>query len=284
MINVFTDRHGLPAVSIKNDLAAALISLQGGHVMEYVPHGEEPILWMSSQSYFEQGKPIRGGIPICWPWFGAHPDNPDMPAHGFARLCLWSVAGGKELEDGSSEVLLRLDKCEVPEKFPAMAFALQLRVTVGRQLSVALEIANTSGMTFYFSGALHTYFNISDIANISVEGLDGSRYVSALEPEGVQQGAITFSREFDRVYLGTDATCYIVDTGFKRKIKIAKKGSLSTVVWNPWIEKSQRMPDFGDEEYHRMVCIETANAKEDQRHILPGESHILETIISKESL
>ena len=280
-----TDSHGLPMVGVDNKWATARISLQGANVTEYTPRGEKPVLWMSSQSYFETGKPIRGGVPICWPWFGAHPSDPAMPAHGFARLCAWSVAGSRELPDGSSEVTLKLTPSDVPPQFRAQPFLLRFIVTVGPRLTMALEITNTGEHPLEFSGALHTYFTISDIANVSVDGLDRVRSFNSLVGEEVtQQGPITFSGEFDRVFLDTEDECVINDPGYSRRIRIAKSGSRSAIVWNPWIDKSKRMPDFGDDEYRTMLCVETANARDDRRTIAPGAAHTLKAIISKENL
>jgi D-hexose-6-phosphate mutarotase len=280
-----TDSHGLPVVGVDNQWATARISLQGGNVMEYTPRGEKPVLWVSSQSYFAQGKPIRGGVPICWPWFGAHPSNTVLPAHGFARLCLWSVAGSRELSDGSSEVTLKLNSCDVPPQFKAQSFLLHFVITVGSRLTMALEMTNTGTETLHISGALHTYFNISDIDGVSVDGLDGARSFDSLTGrEVIQQGSILFNAEFDRVFLDTESECVINDPGYSRKIRIAKSGSRSAIVWNPWIEKAKRMPDFGDDEYRTMLCVETANARDDRRAIAPGATHTLKAIISKENL
>lgn len=278
------DPHGLPAAGVENLWATARISLQGANVMEYTPHGEKPILWVSSQSYFAHGKPIRGGVPICWPWFGAHPSDSNLPAHGFARLCLWSVAGSRELPDGSSEVTLKLNSCDVPPQFRARPFLLRFIVTVGSKLTLALEMTNTGDEPLEISGALHTYFNISNISRVSVDGLDQARCFDSLAGhETVQHGPIVFNGEFDRVFLDTESECVINDPDWGRKIRIAKSGSRSAVVWNPWIEKAARMPDFGNDEYRAMLCVETANARDDRRSIAPGGTHTLKAIISKEN-
>jgi len=208
-----------------------------------------------------------------------------LPAHGFARLSSWGVAGSRELPDGSSEVTLKLTPCDIPPQFQTQPFLLRFIVTVGPQLTIALEISNTGNQAMEFTGALHSYFNISDIAKVSVTGLDGVRcFDSLIKKEVVQQGAITFTGEFNRVYLDSEEECVINDPGYSRRIRIAKSGSRSTVVWNPWIDKSKEMPDFGDDEYHTMLCVETANARDDRRTIAPGAAHTLKAIISKEHL
>ena len=165
-----------------------------------------------------------------------------------------------------------------------MIFWLNCEFEVSSKLSAALIIDNTSGKDLSYSAALHSYFNISDISGIKISGLDGKTFIDTLDDtRHVQEGDITFAAETDLVYLDTEDTCIIEDPGFKRKIKISKTGSRSTVVWNPWDAKAQRMPDFGDNEYHNMVCVETTNAETDARTLAPGECHTLQVIIESET-
>ncbi len=273
---------GFTTVCVNNKYAAAEISLHGAHVMSYTPHGEKPVLWMSGSSNFQPDKPIRGGIPVCWPWFGGHPSDKDKPSHGFARITDWHVADTDTVKDGTL-VILQLTERNITANFREFPFDIRMEVLVGSELHVSLVIVNTGKEKMSFSAALHSYFNISDIASVSVEGLANCKYLDTLDHIfKVQKGIITFDAETDRVYLNTQAACIIDDPGFNRRIRIAKSGSNSTVVWNPWIEKSKRMPDFGDEEYHTMLCIETTNAENDARIIAPAERHTLKAIIGLE--
>ncbi len=273
---------GFPVICVNNKYASAEIALHGAHIMSYVPAGEKPVLWMSGSSYFQPDKPIRGGIPICWPWFGGHPSDKNKPSHGFARLVDWHIAEISSRQNGTL-IALRLTEKGIPENFREFNFEIKLEVLVGRELQVALVIVNTGKEKINFSAALHTYFNISDIAAVTVEGLDDCKYLDTLDHIfKVQHGKISFNAETDNVYLNTEATCIIDDPGFARRIRIAKSGSRSTVVWNPWTEKSKRMPDFGDEEYHSMLCVETVNAENDARVIAPAEKHSLKVIIGLE--
>lgn len=273
---------GLTTICVNNKYASAEILLHGAHIMSYIPNGEKPVLWMSGSSYFQPDKPVRGGIPVCWPWFGGHPSDNSKPSHGFARIADWHVAETDTKSNGTL-VILRLTEKDIPANLREFPFEIKLEVLVGRELQVSLAIVNTGKEKMCFSAALHSYFNVSDIASVLVEGLDNCKYLDTLDHIfKVQKGIITFNAETDRVYLNTQATCVIDDPGFSRRIKIAKSGSNSTVVWNPWIEKSKRMPDFGDEEYHTMLCIETTNAENDARAIAPAERHILKAIIGIE--
>jgi D-hexose-6-phosphate mutarotase len=275
---------GLTVARISNSLAEADIALHGAHVMSFVPKGQKPVLWMSESSWFEENKPIRGGIPVCWPWFGGHPTDGGMPSHGFARISEWQVEDTGTLEGGVTYIVLKLTENEIADCFKDFAFEARIRVEVGNELSVALIVDNTGSEKMCFSAALHSYFNVSDITNISIHGLDGREYIDTLDDtRHVQSGDRTFDAETDLVYLDTDDKCVIDDTGLDRRIFIDKEGSRSAVVWNPWIAKAQRMPDFGDDEYQTMVCVETTNAYNDARSLAPGEQHILRAIIGLEN-
>lgn len=276
---------GLPVAQLSNRHAEAVVCLQGAHVMAYKPTGREPVLWMSRASRFEPGEPIRGGIPVCWPWFGAHPADANQPSHGFARRMLWDVRGATQDDDGVSHLTLALDTAGPYASAWPHRFELELRVTVGPELRATLTARNTGKEPFTCSAALHSYFTVSDATRIRVLGLEGCEYIDTVgEPSRHrQQGPIAISEETDRIYLDTEADCSILDPGLKRRLRVAKRGSRTTVVWNPWIAKSARMPDFGDAEYTGMVCVETTNAEQDARTIEPAREHAIEAVISAEA-
>jgi glucose-6-phosphate 1-epimerase len=269
---------GLVVARIRNDFTEATVALHGGHVMSHIPHGKPDLLWMSKHSYFEAGKPIRGGIPVCWPWFGAHPENPELPAHGFVRLQEWDVKATTILADGATRISLILPDRPEYRKFWPHPFSLEIVVTVADRLEVELVAGNTGEEPFTCTAALHSYFNAGDIAAVTVTGLDGVEYIDTVEGKNlrqVQSGSIDFKAETDRIYLDTTSPCLIHDAQLGRTLHVAKDGSRTTVVWNPWIAKSARMPDFGNEEYRGMLCVETANARDDKITIAPGKSHSL---------
>ena len=275
---------GLILAEVANRHAAAAVSLLGGHVMAFQPRDEKPVLWMSEESRFEVGEPIRGGIPICWPWFGAHPTDSTQPNHGFARRMLWRVLGTDACDSGESLLRLGLDADAGTRSFWSHKFQLEVEIVLGRQLGVSLLTRNTGNDSFTVTAALHSYFNVSDIRNVAVRGLEDCVYIDTVgeRTRRTQRGPITFTGETDRIYLDTTAPCLIEDPGLKRCIRVAKCGSHSTVVWNPWIAKSARMPDFGDSEWPGMLCVETTNAAEDAREIEPGGQHALTAILSVE--
>ena len=275
---------GLPVAHIANPHATAAIAVQGGHVTEFQPRNEAPVLWVSAQSRFERGKAIRGGIPVCWPWFGAHPTDPDKPAHGFARTSLWTVRATSILAGDVTQVRLGLaDDNETRDLWPH-AFDLQITIEVGIVLRVNLLTRNTGREGFAITDALHSYFRVGDVTGVSIRGLAGRAYLDEVDgmKRKVQDGPVTIGGEVDRIYLDTEDDCLIDDPKLNRTIRVTKRGSRSTVVWNPWAAKAARMKDFGDREYSEMVCVETANAAGDAVTVPPGGEHCLGAVIRAE--
>ena len=269
--------------------AEATIDLQGATVTHFRPAGEDPVLWLSTRAVYAPGRAIRGGIPICWPWFGPHPDDPGKPDHGFARNRRWSVLGAAIAEDGATVIRLGLWDDEVTRDLWPHSFALELEVAVGVALRVSLIARNTGSAPFTCTGALHSYLAVGDVTRIAIHGLEGCAYVDKVDggAEKVQQGAVTIVGETDRVYRDTVATCTIDDPVLGRRIAVAKRGSRSTVIWNPWQEKARRLTDFDDDAYPRMLCVEagyprTGVALDDTITIAPGAEHHLETTIGVE--
>ena len=277
---------GFIVAEIKNPHGEATVALHGGHILSFRPRDHEPVLWLSKKSQFKTGKAIRGGIPVCWPWFADHPTDTDKPAHGFVRTAVWSVNESERLADESIRLKLSIADNEDTRKLWPHRFKLEIDITVSDVLRIKLIATNSDGKPFKCSGALHSYFNISSISSIMIKGLEGCPYLDKVDQgrRKVQEGSIFFKRETDRIYLDTMADCIIEDSGIPRRIRISKKGSQTTVVWNPWIAKAGRMKDFGDDEYKRMVCVETTNADADVISLAPGDTHTLESIIGLESL
>ncbi len=277
---------GLTLVTLNNSHAQATLVLEGGQVLTYEPAEQPPVLWLSPQARYEAGKSVRGGIPVCWPWFGPHASDASKPAHGFARNSPWRVSETQALNDGATRVVLELNASESMRSLWPHPGQAQLHVSVGSHLVVELVTVNSSSDPIPVTEALHTYLNVSDIENIEVNGLAGTRYIDKVQNvEGaVQNGAIRFAGETDRVYLATEAVCEVLDPQLGRKITVSKKGSRSTVVWNPWIEKGKKLGDLGDNGYRNMVCVETANALDDVVIVAPHSSHTMTTILASEPI
>lgn len=272
---------------VRNGQAECVVSLYGGQVMSFRPDGRDDLLWMSKSSYFEKGKPIRGGIPVCWPWFGDNPSDPKLPSHGFAKTCDWNVKSVSSFEN-FTELILSLSDRDVPDKrFGTQHFELELSVRCGKKLEVELTTLNSGNSDFKMTESFHTYFSVSDINKAFISGLDGEVYsekVGDVRKSSIQSGGVTFTTKVARTYSGSVCDCEICDPGYGRKIKISKEGSRTTVLWNPWIAESAKTPDLGDDEYLEMVCVETANAASDSVTIAPGKTHRMKTVISSERL
>ena len=268
---------GLPRIEITNPLGTAHVYLHGAHVSHFQPTGQAPVLWMSGKSLFVAGTPIRGGIPLCWPWFGPHSERKDVPSHGFARLKPWTLSETAQLSDGRTRVVLTLADDEASRAQWPHAFRVSYTVTVGRDLELDLRVDNPGSTAFRYEEALHTYLAVGDVRTTTVEGLAGTTYLDKVRDFArvVQDGAVAFAGETDRVYLDTTAPCLVVDQVGKRRLGIAKEGSADTVVWNPWIAKAKAMTDFGDDEWTGMVCVETVNALGHAVDLAPGASHHL---------
>lgn len=274
---------GLTVAEIDNGHATATVSLHGAHVTSFKPEGQEEVLFLSGHSRFEPGIAIRGGIPISWPWFADHPTDKGKPAHGFARISNWDVRG-TEIDGGGSRIRLGLNDNQYTRSLWPHAFDLGFIITVGKQLHLDLIAKNTGEEDFTITQAFHSYYHVSEINKIYIQGLEGCNYIDKVDnfQKKSQRGPLEITGETDRVYVDTTSDCLIHDPGLKRKIRIRKEGSKSTVIWNPWIAKAHQMKDLGDQDYKRFVCVETTNAGEDLITLGPDSEHILRADISIE--
>jgi D-hexose-6-phosphate mutarotase len=276
-------QNDLSMLEVNTRWSNAEIYSHGAQVTQFRLKNEPPLLFMSQFSRFAEGQPIRGGIPVIFPWFGL---REGLGQHGFARLKDWDLKEIIPGADGSVSLRFRLPEC--PEAATLPAFTADYIVDVGEGLSCKLIVTNDSREDqFTFENCLHTYFEVGDITSISIEGLKGVHYVDTVanftqlqeRGEGIRIGA-----EVDRIYINTEHPVEIMDPRYSRKIRIEKEGSLSTVVWNPWIAKAQQMQDFGNDEYQKMICVESGNVANNKITLAPGESSTLAIRLSSESL
>jgi D-hexose-6-phosphate mutarotase len=271
---------GLPRIKVETAASRAEIYLHGAQVTGFQKNVESPLLFLSRLSQFAADKPIRGGVPICMPWFG--PRAGDV-MHGFARITEWEVIETAASPKGGATVRLRLP--DTPAKAAWPAFSAEYFVTVTDRLGMELVVANRSDRPFEFENCLHSYFAVGDIRDVSLTGLKSAHYLDKTE-NGARKlesaGAIRITSETNRVYLDTAHTVEIHDAKFRRKIRVEKSGSASTVVWNPWT--TQRMADFGEEEYQQMVCVESGNVGQSQVTLAPGKTARLKVVLSSEAV
>ena len=273
-----TGKGGFTLIEIDNGKARALISPYAGQVLSYRRAGEpDDLLFVSEQAYFQPGKAIKGGVPICWPWFGPDPEGRGRPAHGFVRNRDWQVLDTAMREDGATTVRLGITPDDEIRALWPHPFALTLEVSVGRTLELALCSFNPDTLPLTITQGLHTYFRVGDVAAARVRGLGGKHYIDKLDGGAIktQEGAVTIDGEVDRVYTEVNGELVIDDPVLGRRIHITSEGSASTVVWNPWAATAAAMADLGDEEYTGMLCVETTNAGSDQVLINPGENYRL---------
>jgi glucose-6-phosphate 1-epimerase len=267
-------KPGFPVLDVSHPRCSGSIALLGAHVMEWTPARQKPVLFMSDKAVFAEGEPIRGGLPVCWPWFGG---REDLPSHGFARLRFWDFVRGEDSAEGVELVFRLHGNGDLGWPYP---FELNLNVHLGETLAVALEMKHLGESTVEISAALHTYLRVGAIEQTRVEGLAGSHYLDSLDDhrKRSQVGAVIFDREVDRVYLA-DGDVRVVDPVWQRTLDIDKSGSRATVVWNPWIEKSKRLADLPDDAYHDFLCIEAANTSGDVVRLAPQGTHLLRQMV-----
>ncbi|MBT5935847.1 D-hexose-6-phosphate mutarotase [Sulfurimonas sp.] len=272
--------NGFEYLELQNSVAHAKIALQGAHIFEYKREKEEDLLWLSTESFFEKGKAIRGGVPICWPRFGTLDES--MPAHGFSRTAMFTLVEVLETKVDLTEVRFLLTGDEQSRKIWNHKFELEVIFSIGESLEIELKTKNCESEEFMITQALHSYFCVSDISHVKIKNLDKKPYFDALLGKTFfQKGDVTFEKEVDRVYQEVDTIVVLEDK--KRVVHVQNSGSSSVVVWNPWCEKATRLAGMRDVDYKEFVCIESANAFDDFRVIKAGETHSLKVSLSTSS-
>ncbi|MBL8500288.1 MAG: D-hexose-6-phosphate mutarotase, partial [Nitrosomonas sp.] len=258
----------------KTAKAKALISIHAGQVLSYQPAGEpEDVMFLSAKAYYQDGKAIKGGVPVCWPWFGADPEGKGRPGHGFVRNRGWNVVATEALANGDIKVTVGLDDTAETQAIWPHAFSLRQEIVIGDSLNLSLITRNTGKEKFTITQAFHTYFKVGDITRAKVVGLAGCDYLDKAgggNTQKQQTGDVTIGAEVDRIYLNVGNTLTIDDGAFNRRIQITSQGSKTAVVWNPWEKIAKDMADLEDDDYKRLLCVETTNAANDVREVAPG--------------
>ena len=267
-------KGGLPMIQVKTAKAKALISLHAGQVLSYQPAGEaDDVMFLSEKAYYQDGKAIKGGAPVCWPWFGADPEGKGRPGHGFVRNRGWNMVATETLANGDIKVTVGLDDTPETQAIWPHAFSLWQEIVIGDTLNLSLITRNTGKEKFTITQAFHTYFKVGDITRAKVTGLAGCDYLDKAGGGSVQKhqtGDVTIDAEVDRIYLNAGNTLTIDDTALNRRIQITSQGSKTAVVWNPWEKIARDMADLEDDDYKRLLCVETTNAADDVREVAPG--------------
>ena len=276
----FLDGNGnLSKVELSSSLHSAELYLHGAQLTHFEKRGDKPLLFLSQFSRFAEGQPIRGGVPVIFPWFGAREGE---PTHGFARTQNWELQEAARLGAGGARLKLTLP--ESPERACFSPFSADYTMMLDDAIRLEMRIANKSpDQEFSFELCFHTYFFVGDVRAVSLAGLRGLSYLDKCENSGIkveQEEVLRISQEVDRVYFDAPGPVEILDSLLDRRIVIAKESSLSTVVWNPWKGKAQQMPDLGNDEYLQMVCVESGNVGKNRVVLAPGESSTMKVRIS----
>lgn len=269
--------NGLPYLTLTTSAADVDVFLQGAHITRFQPKGGPDLLWVSSAEDFQPGKPIRGGIPICWPWFGAHPEAAEAPAHGLVRSESWQWQVDED----------RLERCQITltqqttGDHPAFPYRAKVHLTIRLEsdLTLSLTTLNLGDNAFVLSQALHSYFAVADSRSAQLTGLSQFPYYDKVTGErAIWPETFTIDREIDRIVQDAGQPIGLLQPG-AMGVELERSGSESIVIWNPWIDKSKSLSNFNDDDYLRMLCIESANADQDTRLIAPGDTHTLKTTI-----
>ncbi len=271
-------KGGFPVVEIQNEYAKASISLYGGQVLSFQPVNQtQDMMFLSSKAYYTQGKATKGGVPVCWPWFGPDPEDKGRASHGFVRNRLWNMRDIESSQDASTVVVMGLVDTPETRKIWDFAFDMSIAITVGSSLTIELITKNTGDKPFEITQALHTYFKIGDISQVKVLNLEDTSYLDKVDggKNKTQTGEVTFNSECDRIYLDVPSQLIIDDMALGRKIKITAANSNTAIVWNPGSEISANMADLGDLDYQKFVCVETANAANEIIEIKPANDYNL---------
>jgi glucose-6-phosphate 1-epimerase len=274
---------GLARVQITGAFGEGEMYLHGAHVTSWKPAGNDEALFISTKSRWEDGLAIRGGIPICFPWFRGKLDNPHAPAHGFVRTKMWQIESILEEENGVAVTMLTQSDERTLKWWPG-EFRLMHRVTFGSELRLELICTNIGTTPFRFEEALHTYNRIADIQDARLHGLDSVSYLDNTESnkEKTQRGDVIIASPTDSAYRNTENEVDLLDPKQKRRIRLRKEHSLSTVVWNPWSEGAARLQDLGDGEWRRFLCVEASNILDAAIDLAPGQEHRMAAVLTVE--
>jgi len=272
------------AINVTNRFADAQICLYGAQIISYTLKNKVDILWLSPTSFFTEGKAIRGGIPVCFPWFGPHPSDQTKPQHGFGRILNWELVETRLTSEDETEVKLRLRSSPATKSYWPFDFLAEMTFTIGKTLTIKLKITNQSDLPFEYSCALHTYLRVTEIGDCSILGLQDCSYQDdSGEIQHIQkEEKLIIDQEVDRNYLYTAGPYILTDPNLNRSIRIHKTGSQVTTVWNPGPDKCQALKDMPDDGYQNFVCIEAVNTLSNTINLAPGEAHETSTTLELE--
>ncbi|MGA8743303.1 MAG: D-hexose-6-phosphate mutarotase [Terracidiphilus sp.] len=279
---IVSGKSGLPKIQVQTSSATAEIYLHGAQVTAWKPADANEVLFLSEKSQWAEGKAIRGGIPVCFPWFRAKADDPQAPAHGFVRTKEWKIES-IAVEPGESVcVHFSTGSDDATRRWWPFDFQLEYRITIGRALKLELTMKNTGQSALRFEEALHTYFKVGNVERVRVSGLDGTTYLDNREGNRrkTQSGDLQFSAQTDDAYVNASGPMEIVDEVLRRRLETKKWNSNSTIVWNPWRDGASSMMDLRQDEWCGMLCVEGGNILDSAVMLQPQQTHTMTIGIS----
>lgn len=278
---VLEGRGGLARIEITGPFAQGEMYVHGAHVTSWRPAGAEEVLFLSTKSRWEDGQAIRGGVPICFPWFRGKADDPQAPAHGFVRTRSWQLYSIAESNNGVAVTMFIESDGQTRRWWPG-EFRLVHRVTFGADLKLELICINTGETRFRFEEALHTYNRVADVKDVQLRGLDGTRFLdnTASNKEKTQLGDVTIAAQTDNAFMNTQSAVDLRDPKMGRRIRLQKSNSNATVVWNPWQEGASRLRDLGEGEWKQFLCVEASNIIGAGVELAPGQEHTMSAVVS----
>jgi glucose-6-phosphate 1-epimerase len=277
LAQVISGNGGLPKLQVTVKPASAEIYLHGAQVTSWQPAGAEEVIFLSEHSHWEEGRAIRGGIPVCFPWFRAKADDPKAPAHGFVRTREWQLDSVSSEQDGSVMAAFSTESDDSTRQWWPHEFRLVLRITIGVTLGLELTATNTGPAPLSFEEALHTYFRVGHAESVRVRGLSGVTYLDNVDRnrEKTQSGDVVLTGTTDNAYLNTLSVAELVDPILRRTVRTEKGNSRTTVVWNPWQQGTASLSDLGEDEWRHMTCVEASNILSSAVQLGPGEEHTM---------
>ena len=285
LAQVVADKGGLPKVLVTTPQCRGEMCLHGAQVTSWKPSGAEEVVFLSRHARWTAGSAIRGGIPICFPWFRGKADDPHAPAHGVVRARVWELQSIEENGDAVAVSMSTASDADTRRWWPS-DFRVQHRVTFGSALKLELTVTNTGASPFQFEEALHTYHRVGDVRKVRIRGLDGVMYLDNTDSnrKNVQKGDVVISALTDSAYINSQNSLELLDLILHRRIHITKQNSRTTVIWNPWAEGAQALPDLGEDEWPQMVCVEASNVLVDRVELPPGADHTMAATITVNDL
>jgi glucose-6-phosphate 1-epimerase len=281
LLEVVSGNGGLPKLRVTAPSASAEIYLHGAHLTSWQPVNTEEVIFLSEHSAWEDGRAIRGGVPVCFPWFRSKADEPAAPTHGVVRTKEWRLESVETVGESVVVVCSTEDDASTHRWWPH-PFRLTHRLSIGRSLELELHVTNTGQTSFSFEEALHTYFRVGEAERVTIRGLDQVAYLDNLDGNRrkTQTGDLIFTRKTDNAYLDVSGPAEVIDPAWYRNIRTEKVNSANTVVWNPWVDGASSIVDLGDHEWREFACVEACNIFGSAITLAPGGEHKMQAIIS----